>query len=604
MPASARGIEGLEADLVGRREEMARLEAAVANLRHGVGGIVCLMGAAGLGKSRLIQELKTRLQRDLTIRLLDPHDPAPHEPALGAQRDATPVGWIEIASHSYESNHPYALFQHLFRRLNGVAAVEGADRFWEKVMPIVERFPPERRAQALRLVATLFGLPDPSGQLPLDGEQFKRELFAIFHEIGRLHFDNRPTLLVLDDLHWADRGSIELLLHLLPTVETSPVVWLCAFRPDRDAPCYRVKQQADAELHHRYTEINLRPLAQQESNELVNRLLSIAELPRGLRARIQERAAGNPFFIEEVVRSLIESGAVTAEERPYNGELRRYWRATGDDAEIEIPDNLQGLLAARIDRLQDETRQVLQVAAVIGRSFHHRVLTEIGQRDALPPLHVEDQIGRLVRLEMIQEAARVPAVEYRFRNPLTQEIAYRTILNRQRRELHARVGEAMETLFSEQVAELAPRLAFHFSEAQQAGKALHYYTLAGDNAFRLFANAEAATHYAHALAWAERVQPANRQLIHLYRRRGRALELNLNHMEAFALYQELDALGHARQDDELRLAGIMAQATIYYTGMSDLENALAAVGGGAHSGAYARRPGCRSQKPVESVTLS
>ena len=563
-----RGIEGLEAELIGRSEEMARLEAAIGNLRHGVGGIITLMGAAGLGKSRMIQELKTRLQQDLTIRLLDPPDTTP-----GARGDAAPIEWIEIGCLSYESNHPYALLRHLFRRLNGVVATDGADRFWEKVMPLAERFPPAQRARALRAVATLFGLPDPSGQLPLEGEHFKRELFAVFSEVGQLHFDNRPTLLVLDDLHWADAGSIELLLYLLPTLETSPVMWLCAFRPDRDAPCYRLKQLADGELNHRHTGITVRPLSAPESDALVNRLLSTTELPLALRTRIQERAGGNPFFIEEVVRSLIESGALIAEVRPSNGEMSRYWRAASDGAEIEIPDNLQGLIYARIDRLPTETKEILQMAAVIGRSFYYRVLAEIGGRYALPPLHVEEQIGRLVRLEMIQEVARVPEVEYRFRNLLTQEIAYRTILNRQRRELHGRAGEAMEALFSEQVVEVSPRLAFHFGEAQQASKALHYYALAGDNAFRLFANVEAAIHYAHALECAESVQPANQQLIHLYRRRGRALELTLNHVEAFALYQELEALGSARQDDELRLAGIMAQATIYYTGMSDLENA-------------------------------
>jgi predicted ATPase len=168
-------------------------------------------------------------------------------------------------------------------------------------------------------------------------------------------------------------------LHLLPVVEACPLVLICAFRPDRGAPSYRLKQAADTEYPHRYTEINLRPLTADESDEMVNRLLAIAELPDGLRARIRERAAGNPLYVEEVVRTLIEKGALVTEERLEHGEPRRTWRATSDSATIDIPDNLQGLLTSRIDRLEEETRHVLQLASVIGRSFYQRVLAEIGR---------------------------------------------------------------------------------------------------------------------------------------------------------------------------------------------------------------------------------
>jgi class 3 adenylate cyclase/tetratricopeptide (TPR) repeat protein len=550
-PSHARGIEGLEAELVGRSREMTRLQTVLSDLERGVGGIICLLGGAGLGKSRLVQELKRANGQDSALK------------------------WYETASLSYETSYPYALFQQLIRRLNGISTSDDAAQFWDKIHTLTSQLPEGEESRFTRVFAALFGLADPSGKPPLEGEHFKRELYAVMREIWKVRFSTQPTVLVLDDLHWADPASIDLLLHLLPTIENNPVMLLCAFRPDREAPSYQVKKTADAEYHHRYTEINLRPLSAEQSDELVNHLLAIAELPDSLRERIQERAGGNPFFVEEVVRTLIEKGAVVAEDRSENGEVRRYWRATSDSATIDIPDSLQGLLVSRIDRLEEKTRHIVQLASVIGRSFYHRVLAELGKGDALTVQSVEEQIGRLVRLEMIQEAARMPEVEYKFRNPLTQEIAYQTILLKRRREFHRRVGAALEVLFPDQVTELSPRLAFHFAEGQQAEKALAYYTMAGDSAFRLFALEGALTNYERAMDWAERGKADSQELVHLHQRRGRTLELLLRHDEALETYQALEALGEECGDESLRLAGIVAQGTVYQIGKGDMENAIA-----------------------------
>ena len=559
-PGRLRGIEGLEAGLVGRADEMARMNSVLSDLKHGVGRFIFLIGGAGLGKSRLIRELKG-----------NGFDGQASKNGENASSTLQQITWVETASLSYESTFPYALFQRLIRRLNGISASDEASQFWEKLHAMTSQIP-ENEARYTRVFATLFGLSDPAGQPHLEGENFKRELYTAMAEIWKSHFKTQPTILVLDDLHWADPASIDMLLHLLPTLERSPVVLLCAFRKDRDASSFRLKQTADSDYHHRYTEINLHPLSDEQSDELVNRLLSIADLPDSLRGRIQERAAGNPFFVEEVVRTLIEKGAVVAEDRSENGAIRRYWRATSESAAIDIPDSLQGLLASRIDRLEENTRQIIQLAAVIGRSFHHRVLTEIGKDDARSVQSVEDQIIQLVRLEMIQEAARVPEVEYKFRNPLTQEIAYQTILLKRRREFHQRVGAALETLFPNQLSELAPRLAFHFSEGQHAEKALAYFILVADSAFRLFALEGALANYDQAIAWAERGGASPQQLIHLYRRQGRVLELLLRHDEALETYKALERLGEAREDENLRLAGIVAQGTAYIVGQMDVEN--------------------------------
>jgi hypothetical protein len=152
----------------------------------------------------------------------------------------------------------------------------------------------------------------------------------------RARFANQPTVLVFDDMHWCDAASIEMIRHLIALTDEIPLVLLCALRIERQAPAWQIKIIADEEYHHRYTQIALRPLSDAESNELLNRLLVIAELPDRLRANILEKSGGNPFFIEEVVRTLIDSGAVAPEDRVIDGATRRYWRATSAGAEFAI----------------------------------------------------------------------------------------------------------------------------------------------------------------------------------------------------------------------------------------------------------------------------
>ncbi len=470
-----RGIEGLQAAMVGRDEEFNTLAEILATVQQGVGRIVSIIGEAGLGKSRLIRETKRSL----------------------ANSDA--VNWYESASLSYETAQPYGLFQRLIRRINGIGPTETAHQVIEKLNFQMGDFDQADQDRIGRVFAALFNLPDLGDKPALEGESFKRELFQIMPLIWQQHFGNKPTVLVFDDIHWSDPASIELLTQLLSLTAEIPLLLLCSFRPDRNSPVWGLRTTIDESYHHRYTEIALRPLSGRQVNELIDNLLATADLPDELRQRIQEKALGNPFFVEEVVRSLIDSGAVVSEERMENGQTQLYWRASGDGRQIEIPDSLQSLLAARIDRLEEETRQILQLASVIGRSFYQRVLMAIGNPASDAGVEIERQIGRLLQLEMIREAARKPELEYKFSNPLTQEVAYQTILRKQRREFHHLVAETTEALFPEQLLELAPRLAFHFSEAGEPARAMRYFALAGDAAFRLYANHEAVAHYDRAL---------------------------------------------------------------------------------------------------------
>jgi tetratricopeptide (TPR) repeat protein len=333
-------------------------------------------------------------------------------------------------------------------------------------------------------------------------------------------------------------------------------------RPERQAPGWQVKQAAETDYGHRYTEIALQPLSQVDSGKLIDSLLTISDLPAPLRARILEKSEGNPFFVEEVVRTLIEGGAVVRDE------TSRHWQATGTGEAIEIPGNVQALLTARIDRLEAGARRTLQLASVVGRSFYYRVLARVAEAaEAL-----DGQLLALQRAELIREAARVPDLEYLFLHALTQEAAYSTILLRQRRTYHRRVGEALEALFPEQRGELAGNLAGHFYTARDFEKALDYYTVAGDEAFRLHASAEAAEHYDRAISCAgkvgansERLGASGERLIHLYIRRGRSYELMSRFDEALENYREMQRTAAELGDRALELASLIAQCIVRAT---------------------------------------
>ena len=218
-------------------------------------------------------------------------------------------------------------------------------------------------------------------------------------------------------------------------------------------------------------------------------LLAIADLPAELHDLIMRKTDGNPYFVEEVVRTLIDRGAVLQTE----AGLR--WNAETNVADIPIPDTLQALLMARIDRLDEETKSTLQAASVIGRAFYYRILASISDK----ALTLGKQMLSLERAELLREAGRVPELEYMFKHDLARDAAYGSILNRKRREFHRRVGEAMEEIFAGHLEEHAHRLAQHFALAGDHERALRYFTMAGEVAEALNATTDSTAHFGRAL---------------------------------------------------------------------------------------------------------
>jgi len=531
-PRRLRGIEGLYSPLVGRLTEMSVLHESLESLGRGHGGIVGLIGEAGLGKSRMIDELHSSWE------------------------SGTPGGyWGESRGISYETTRPYAQFQQQLLQLCGVVQPDDLGEVRRKLASVVAEFPQDEQARAGLALQAVLGAEDPQDGGTLEGEALRRELYRTCAAVWRRQAARQPTVLVFDDLHWSDPASTELLIDLFRLTDAGPILFLCAFRPDRQAPAWQVKQAGETNYPHRYREVVLQPLSSGSSRELVDHLLSVSDLPPKLHALIEHKAEGNPFFVEEVIRTLIDRGAVL---RDANGTR---WKPGTDIDEIAIPDNLQGLLVARIDRLADETRRTLQLASVVGRTFYYRVLQAISEAAD----ELDGRLSDLQRSELIREAARDPELEYAFRHALTQEAAYSSILRKERRLYHLRVGDALERLFPDRLSDLAPLLAHHFFEAADS-RALKYAVLAGDQAFRMYAIESAIQHYQRALELERHAPTEDRQFLrHLYTRLGRSYELVGRFDAAVDLYQQMRSAGQQCSDGELQLIALTETAKIYST---------------------------------------
>ncbi|MCZ6530946.1 MAG: AAA family ATPase, partial [Chloroflexi bacterium] len=539
-PGRTRGIEGLSSPLIGREDEFEKLKSVLEDFKNGRGGIVTIIGEAGLGKSRLIEELKAEFEADL-----DPE---------------TPDLWSELRGIAYDASLPYGLFVQQLRQTYGVTLDDSPETVHEKMTALIGDAPSEMGQRFIRVIGVLLTLARQSQETdngsPLEGEALKRELFQAMFDLwsGEITAIG-SSIAVLDDLQWADDASVELLLHLFQLTEEMPILIICAMRPYRDSPAWRIKAVAERDYPHRYTEIVLRPFASGEEQNLARNLLDLPDLPKEMGDLIVRKSEGNPFFVEELVRTFIDQGVVTREE---NGQA---WRVAQEVGTIPIPDNLQAVIVARMDRLEKEVQRTLQLASVIGRSFYHRVLQRISELEA----ELDRHLNTLQRVEIIREAARVPELEFMFRHELTRDAAYQSILKKRRREFHEKVGQALEELFPERQEELAPVLAHHFSEGGDLERALKYYTVAGDTAVRLFANAEAISHYSKAIELAKRDSVTGDQMVHLFTSRGRAMELGAAYEDALAYYDVLEAIASEREDRSMELASLLARTTLRVT---------------------------------------
>ena len=394
--------------LIGRRWEVAALHAILERAIDGQGGVVSIVGPAGIGKSRLVRELA----------------------AMAADRG------VEIFGTFCESHTSEIPFHAIARLLRSIGGVNGLDN--EAARAQVRVRVPHADPEDLLLLDDMLGIADPDAPLPrIDPDARRRRLTALFNSVQLARTD--PALFVVEDAHWIDEVSESMVQDLVSVVRHTPSMVVSTYRPEYQGPVAHI---SGAQM------IALTPLNDSESAELIGELLGSDPSVTELAKSIADRAAGNPFFTEEIVRDLAERGVLQGNRGAHVQGV--------DAADMSVPATLQTAIAARIDRLGAESKQTLNAAAVIGSRFTPELVTALG---------IDPVVDELARVELIDQVRFTPTAEYAFRHPLIRTVAYESQLKSDRAQLHRRLAAAIENRDPGSTDENAALIAEHLEAA-------------------------------------------------------------------------------------------------------------------------------------------
>jgi len=469
-PRAARGLDtlGLDAPLIGRDAELARVIGSLDRACGGAAQLVRLVGEAGIGKTRLVNEFVARI------------------------RDEDRFAGVAIrrAVCSPLGEQSYGALAAVLRSAYGIAQKAGAAEAETKVAEALSELglAAEEADRLMPLYLHVLGLGDPNAVLRhVEPEQLRRQIFFAIRTVFERRLALSPLLIIVEDLHWADAVSLEALRFLMDRLERTRLMLLFTHRPAL------VDQFGSSRISH--TTIRLPPLGDADGRRLLAAYFSHGwrEPPGHLFTRILDRAGGNPLFLEEIIRGLIEGGALERDGAQ--------WRMKSDEAAADIPASIQALLLARLDRLPHQVRHVAQEAAVIGPRFDAAVLGAA----ATEPARVEAALELLCDAELIEEVAGSSSMSlrtYRFTQTMLQDVIYQNLLLQRRVELHGRIGAALERRYGKEPEQLEDLilLGHHFSLSASKSRGARYLRAAGDRARASYANDDALRFYQQSLA--------------------------------------------------------------------------------------------------------
>lgn len=470
-PEIARGVEGLRAGLIGRDAEIAMLADALAKARAGAGQTVTMIGEAGVGKSRLLSEAR--------------------KVAVGPEGNGGCL-WLEGRCLESSASTSYAPIVDLLRE-RFPQAVGGAARADPVAAEIAElagdALPAERIDEVLVPLLNLLSIPDPRalsfGDLP--PQQVKARTFLAVVEYLRALAARQPIVVVLDDLHWADSLTLELVPRLVDGLSDARSVLVCVQRPVQEHASRHLVPLIERQAAGRHVELRLGPLGAGETRRLVHALLGTEEVPSAAVGAILEKAQGNPLFVEEVLQSLLAT-----EQIAIGGQ----GVAVVDRVRVEqVPTTVQSIIQSRVDRIDEEPRRALQSAAVIGRVFSKSLLEKMIGAE----LDLDRALWQLEQHDLVYLDRVVPEEEYSFKHVFTRDTVYASLLRKRRGALHLAAARAIEELYADRLEEQVERLAYHFERTDDAARAATYLFRAGEKSRRAHLNEEALEAFHHAL---------------------------------------------------------------------------------------------------------
>jgi adenylate cyclase len=420
---------------VGRGDEMARLEEALEKTRAGDGQVIGIVGEPGVGKSRLCHEITERCR-------------------------ARGIPVYQAAGLAHARDVPLLPVLRMMRSYFDISDADSDQAAREKVAGRLLLLDPELNEE-LPLVFEFLGVPDPERPAPgVDPESRKQRLLGMVRRLVDVQSEREPGVNLLEDLHWIDPSSNEFLAGLVAAVAGSRTLTIVNFRPEYEA------EWMDAE---HYSQIDLEPLGGEAVAELLADLLGTDPSLDGLAELVTQRTGGNPFFVEEVVQELVEAGSLSGQRGGY--------KLTGTIGEVSVPATVQSVLEARMDRLAEVEKASLQAAAVVGREFSKPVISRVA---GLEGEELDRVLASLVAGEFIYEQELYPELICAFKHPLTQEVAYGSMLAERRCKLHAAAAEAIAETQPERADERAALIAGHWEQAGEALQAVRWHARAAN----------------------------------------------------------------------------------------------------------------------------
>ncbi|MDA8136924.1 MAG: AAA family ATPase [Desulfobacteraceae bacterium] len=438
---------------VGRDREMETLKEAFEKVQSGEGQVVGIVGEAGVGKSRLLLEFRRALPRGETI-------------------------WLEGRCLHYGSAMPYLPVLDVIRSFIGVKEGDSErviqDKLRQNILGLDQNLlhilPPFQELLSLSVEDKAFTSLEP--------KQKREKTFEAIRDLLIRGSQDRPLILVVEDLHWIDRTTEEFLTYMIGFLPRTPILLLLLYRPEY--------------THHwgnksYYRLVGVGQLSAPVSAELVGAILEGGDVVPELRDLILGRASGNPLFMEELTHTLLENGSIQ--------KIENHFALAHDIASVQVPDTIQGIIAARMDRLEESLKRIMQMASVIGREFAFRILETISDIQS----DLKSGLMNLQGLEFIYEKSLFPELEYIFRHALVQEVAYNSLLINRRKEIHEKIGRAIEQLYPDRLEEFCEMLAYHYSKSGNLTQAYEYLKASAKKALRNDAAFEAIRFYREAM---------------------------------------------------------------------------------------------------------
>ncbi|MCB0117334.1 MAG: AAA family ATPase, partial [Caldilineaceae bacterium] len=475
-PQKTRGLPGMSSPMIGRDLELAELRRLFDQVQHGQGQLVLVTGEPGIGKTRLLDELHARLRHD----------------AAGVQ-------WLAGRCQEMGASSSFWPMRDLLRSL----VAQRDDDEQSAVLGLVEWMVESgvlsltQRAAILPALAYVSGirLGDPwdTRHTDMEPEAVRTEVVDGLRCFVSALARQRPTVLVLEDLHWADTLSLDLFIQLMDDVADLPLLLVGVYRPDAQ---HRVRQMPTAAAQHCpgcWLELPLRRLAPAQTRQLLHNLLAADALPAVLEEHLLAQSAGNPLYLEESVRNMLESQALVRSE---DG-----WIVDPPTLSAELADSLHIIMSARVDRLAPACRDLLRQMAVLGQRFPLSLAAALYGVDFLPA----DLLDPLVEHGFIYQERSYPEPVFAFAHALIQQSLYRNLLEKQRRALHGAAAAALENRTPHAVTDAVVALSHHWEESADPARAVPYLLQAAEKARLAYANDEAVTYYQRARSLQEKV---------------------------------------------------------------------------------------------------